>query len=266
MVNELEKVRLDISCGVCMDEFEKGVTVIRLPCLHIFHGTCIFRWMEKNHDNSYEPDVTFSSDTVYRHSYYAAIESKTCTPAPTSMLQIRFSLYKSNQVGSLLRDGEVLRTSMPDAEQIHLKTEPILLEIPSGFELQPAMITQVLRSMSVPPHEQAPIVAKILETVASINAVAAAAGAFINADIHDETGIGCKGSRRGGIISKFSSLGLQLNQPLRGLERVRFDTSCGICKDDFEDGLIATRFPCLHIFHGDCILCWLIKPNLFCFP
>ncbi|PRQ36204.1 putative transcription factor C2H2 family [Rosa chinensis] len=301
MVNELEKVRLDRSCSICMDEFDKGVIAIRLPCLHIFHGNCIFRWLETDHkcplcrnpmphddvdQYSYEPDDTSPSATVYQHSYYTEIESKTCTPAPSSMLQIRFNLYKSNQDGLLRVNGEVSRTI--DTGQIYLETEPQLLTIPSRCELQPTMITQVLRSMSVPRHEQPPIVAKIFETVASNNSDGGG-GAFINADIYDETlklfdlmafARRLFRIRRVGIdrpitdeidarvareLAEEALLGKPSTKPatksaIEGLERVRVDKLCGICMDDFEDGLIATiatRFPCLHIFHGHCILRWL---------
>ncbi|PRQ36172.1 putative transcription factor C2H2 family [Rosa chinensis] len=133
MENELEKVRLDRSCGICMDVFEKGVIAIRLPCLHIFHGNYIFRWLETDHrcplcrnpmphddadQFSYEPDGTNPSVNVYQHSYYTEIESIRCTPAPSSMLQIQFNLYKSNQDGLLREVGEVPRTSI-DAGQIY---------------------------------------------------------------------------------------------------------------------------------------------------
>nr|XP_011462499.1 PREDICTED: uncharacterized protein LOC105350992 [Fragaria vesca subsp. vesca] len=292
MVNELEKVRLNRSCGICMEEFDKGVMAIRLPCFHIFHGNCIFRWLQKDHkcplcrhpmphDDADHADDTSSSVTKYQYSYYTRIESKICTPAPSSTLEIQFNFYKSNQSGSLLKNGEVLRhKTEPDAEQIHLKTEPRLLTIPSHCELQPTMITQVLRSLDVPQNEQPPIVAKIFETVAADGNCA-----FINADIYHEA---LKLFDRWAFSRKLfriRRIGIDLpitdehdariareldeesfskprpkpatKSAIEGLERVRVDASCGICMDDFEDGLLATRFPCLHIFHGDCILRWL---------
>ncbi|KAL6194916.1 hypothetical protein ACLB2K_035991 [Fragaria x ananassa] len=217
MMNELEKVRLERSCGIYMDEFEKGVTAIRLPCLHIFHGTCIFRWLEKNH-----------KCPLCRH------------PLPHD-----------------------------DAGRFSFKPDD-----------KPTMISQVLRNMSVPRHDQPPIVAKIFETVAD------GGGAFINVNIYHEAlklfdyrafdrwhfrirRIGIDrpitdeiDARVARELAEEESYGKARPNPatksaIEGLERVRVDTSCGICMDDFEDGLLATRFPCLHIFHGDCILRWL---------
>ncbi|KAL8057883.1 hypothetical protein ABFX02_04G212200 [Erythranthe guttata] len=37
-----------ICCSVCIKGLKKGTQAIRLPCLHIFHGFCIFRWLSEN--------------------------------------------------------------------------------------------------------------------------------------------------------------------------------------------------------------------------
>ncbi|XP_050379344.1 uncharacterized protein LOC126796658 [Argentina anserina] len=37
------------TCSICLDDFEVGRNTSRLPCLHVFHGPCIFQWLEKNH-------------------------------------------------------------------------------------------------------------------------------------------------------------------------------------------------------------------------
>ncbi|KAJ4980948.1 hypothetical protein NE237_031785 [Protea cynaroides] len=34
------------TCMVCMDEFVKGVVIVKLPCTHFFHGECIFKWLK----------------------------------------------------------------------------------------------------------------------------------------------------------------------------------------------------------------------------
>ncbi|XP_042483954.1 RING finger protein 44-like [Macadamia integrifolia] len=34
------------TCMICMDEYVRGVDVARLPCSHLFHGECIFKWLE----------------------------------------------------------------------------------------------------------------------------------------------------------------------------------------------------------------------------
>lgn len=173
------------------------------------------------------------------------------------------------------RDGEVIRFT-PDFVPQLLTT----IHNHRGEQLQPTMITQVLQSMRVPRHEQQPVVAKIFEVVANSNNIDD--GAYINADIYDETlelldywGFGVWHER---VIRESHAVGLNREEletykprpkpvsksAIEDLERVRLDRSCGICMDDFEDGFIATRFPCLHIFHGHCILSWLENHHNYC--
>jgi Zn finger protein HypA/HybF involved in hydrogenase expression len=35
------------SCPVCSEEFSVGVTVLKLPCTHVFHRECVFPWLEQ---------------------------------------------------------------------------------------------------------------------------------------------------------------------------------------------------------------------------
>ena len=38
------------TCSVCLDEFTVGEESRRLPCNHVFHPTCIDRWVASGHD------------------------------------------------------------------------------------------------------------------------------------------------------------------------------------------------------------------------
>jgi len=46
-VEEILMKDLDSECCICFEQFETGNTVARLPCLCIFHKTCVVRWFEK---------------------------------------------------------------------------------------------------------------------------------------------------------------------------------------------------------------------------
>ncbi|PIK61966.1 putative E3 ubiquitin-protein ligase ZNRF2 [Apostichopus japonicus] len=35
-------------CVICLEELEQGDTIARLPCLCIYHKTCIDMWFERN--------------------------------------------------------------------------------------------------------------------------------------------------------------------------------------------------------------------------
>ncbi|THU51232.1 hypothetical protein C4D60_Mb06t28820 [Musa balbisiana] len=37
------------SCMICFEEFDEGVEVTRMPCMHAFHGGCLTRWLESSH-------------------------------------------------------------------------------------------------------------------------------------------------------------------------------------------------------------------------
>ena len=37
------------SCVICMEDFEDGVQVNRLPCLHFYHEDCIGQWLKTSH-------------------------------------------------------------------------------------------------------------------------------------------------------------------------------------------------------------------------
>ncbi|KAL0308002.1 UNVERIFIED_CONTAM: RING finger protein 11 [Sesamum calycinum] len=37
------------SCSICLEEILNGTRVTRLPCLHVFHGDCVLRWLRGSH-------------------------------------------------------------------------------------------------------------------------------------------------------------------------------------------------------------------------
>ncbi|KAL0414340.1 UNVERIFIED_CONTAM: RING finger protein 11 [Sesamum radiatum] len=37
------------SCSICLEEILNGTRVTRLPCLHVFHGDCVGRWLRGSH-------------------------------------------------------------------------------------------------------------------------------------------------------------------------------------------------------------------------
>ncbi|KAL3530306.1 hypothetical protein ACH5RR_009628 [Cinchona calisaya] len=54
-IQELEVVKIDdlssrnSPCPICLEELHVGFEGIRLPCLHIFHGACITKWLQESH-------------------------------------------------------------------------------------------------------------------------------------------------------------------------------------------------------------------------
>lgn len=40
--------RLNTGCAICLAEFEEGSTVLKLPCRHTFHRTCITKWLRRS--------------------------------------------------------------------------------------------------------------------------------------------------------------------------------------------------------------------------
>ncbi|XP_026759632.1 E3 ubiquitin-protein ligase RNF181 [Galleria mellonella] len=37
----------DSSCPICLKNFQSGDKAKKMPCLHLFHSTCILKWLER---------------------------------------------------------------------------------------------------------------------------------------------------------------------------------------------------------------------------
>ncbi|KAK9102261.1 hypothetical protein Sjap_019515 [Stephania japonica] len=57
-VDNLEKMKLNLdvfdghdgySCRICLEDMDIGGEVIRMPCSHVFHLSCIDEWLGTNH-------------------------------------------------------------------------------------------------------------------------------------------------------------------------------------------------------------------------
>ncbi|KAK9102260.1 hypothetical protein Sjap_019514 [Stephania japonica] len=57
-VDNLEKMKLNLdvfdghdgySCRICLEDMDIGGEVIRMPCSHVFHSSCIDEWLGTNH-------------------------------------------------------------------------------------------------------------------------------------------------------------------------------------------------------------------------
>lgn len=40
---------LEDECAICLDDFEEGMRLRKLPCGHVFHSTCVARWLIERH-------------------------------------------------------------------------------------------------------------------------------------------------------------------------------------------------------------------------
>ena len=49
VLDKIEYVDSDNECCICLESNENDDCFGKLPCNHIFHVTCIFRWVNKNH-------------------------------------------------------------------------------------------------------------------------------------------------------------------------------------------------------------------------
>ncbi|KAF5459792.1 hypothetical protein F2P56_019710 [Juglans regia] len=53
---------------------------------------------------------------------------------------------------------------------------------------------------------------------------------------------------------------------IEALEKVTLEEgrgeNCMVCMAEYEDGMEVTRMPCSHLFHGDCIVKWLLTSHL----
>ncbi|KAF3964743.1 hypothetical protein CMV_010997 [Castanea mollissima] len=54
-IEALEKIMFQPSpnsiqeCSICLEEFQTGFEVTRMPCSHVYHGKCIVKWLQTSH-------------------------------------------------------------------------------------------------------------------------------------------------------------------------------------------------------------------------
>ncbi|KAK9995997.1 hypothetical protein SO802_020683 [Lithocarpus litseifolius] len=54
-IKALEKIMFQPSsnsiqeCSICLEEFQTGFEVTRMPCSHVYHGKCIAKWLQTSH-------------------------------------------------------------------------------------------------------------------------------------------------------------------------------------------------------------------------
>ncbi|XP_030939577.1 BRCA1-associated protein homolog 2-like [Quercus lobata] len=54
-IEALEKIMFQPSsnsiqeCSICLEEFQTGFAVTRMPCSHVYHGKCIAKWLQTSH-------------------------------------------------------------------------------------------------------------------------------------------------------------------------------------------------------------------------
>ncbi|WJZ81044.1 hypothetical protein VitviT2T_000906 [Vitis vinifera] len=46
---KMETILEGESCTICLEELSGGSEVTVMPCSHIFHGSCIIRWLKQSH-------------------------------------------------------------------------------------------------------------------------------------------------------------------------------------------------------------------------
>ena len=46
---ERETILESENCMICLEELVGGLEVTVMPCSHVFHGTCIIRWLKQSH-------------------------------------------------------------------------------------------------------------------------------------------------------------------------------------------------------------------------
>ncbi|XP_062025645.1 uncharacterized protein LOC133741951 [Rosa rugosa] len=199
-----------------------------------------------------------------------------CTLGPPDVLQIQFNFHappgRGDRYGEFLDyDSEpprVLRLRHADLPTICNLIWDILT---SFFNLRSTSnksdftsrrITEVLKSMPLAEEVHPVIVDKILGLL-PVTTLLIPNSNFIQVDIFDVTWMSMARNPESAVMIWFENISKRRAKHgawrAEQLQNVRLDRSCPICMEDFDfdDGLIATRLPCLHIFHRHCILRWL---------
>jgi hypothetical protein len=175
-----------------------------------------------------------------------------------SMLRVLFSLYKFYFLGNLT--GGSMFTTRP----VKINSKETCIPITSSLvDDHDQEFKEILTVMGVPGRKQS----KILRKMASL---ARSKGTFSGVFMEVELLVGTYQEITEADIARAErgSMDIEAGQipatksSIDALERVVFDGSsstrdCTVCMEGIEAGSEATRMPCSHVYHSDCIVQWL---------
>lgn len=79
---------LDDECVICLDDFEEGMRIRQLPCGHVFHSTCIARWLIERSATCPLCKADFYEEVVADDEEEEAESPARATPPPTTVTRL----------------------------------------------------------------------------------------------------------------------------------------------------------------------------------
>jgi hypothetical protein len=167
-------IPLDTECSICLDEYLPGVRLRQLPCQHVFHSTCICRWLVERHAvcplckvDLYESEDEESSSSSSGEPIEAAPEQPTPTTttvtneAPT---QTSSSWWSSTSWSNHMRWFSRPRRRQTEGGMVLTElTEPLIsstdnddTETPSTQQQPDATTTSTEQAASLPEESASP--------------------------------------------------------------------------------------------------------------